>query len=81
MTNALTTNNRRTAPRNAQMLIAPSTIATGKTTNVRTTVKRAAMNLDFEAKYVRHDVHCAGRVLEARKRPRKGMVFSPQFGH
>jgi len=63
------------------MLIAARTIATGNVTNIRIVVKSVAMNLGFEARYAAHAVQCAGRSLEAKKRPRKEMVFSPQLGH
>ncbi len=80
-TNTATATYRRMAPRNAQMLSPASTSATGNVTNPAQTPKTPARNLCFVAKYVRHDVQCAGRILEAKKRPRKGMVFSPQLGH
>jgi hypothetical protein len=80
ITNTLTANSRRMAPRNAQILTAASTIATGNVTNVRIVAKSVAMDLAFEAKYVLHAVQCTGRILDAKKRPRNGMVFSRQLG-
>ena len=72
---------KRSAPRNAQMPTAASTSAMGNVTNIALTPNTRAGNLVLVAKYVRHDVHCTGRILEAKKRPRKGMVSSPQLGH
>src|SRR4029077_20863733 len=81
MTNTLTASSRRMAPRNAQMLTAARTSASGNCTNIKIVAKSVAMNLAREAKYVLHDVQCAGRILDAKKRPRNGMVFSWQLGH
>jgi len=68
-------------PRNAQILIAPSTSDTGNATKIPQTAKIPAINRDFVAKCVPHDAHRAGRVFEAKNRLEKEIVRSPQFGH